>query len=68
MEATNKMKKSTIARIAASTGVPACAVFVAWCGGYNFDARNIDVAFGALFTIIAAVFAAIFPFSVFFKD
>ena len=33
-------------------------LFVVWCGGYNFDARNYDVAFGALALLVVSWFAA----------
>jgi uncharacterized membrane protein YdjX (TVP38/TMEM64 family) len=36
-------------------GMPLTAVFVAWCGGYNFDARNSDLAIGVSVTIVATV-------------
>lgn len=42
--------------IGAGMSVPTCVGIIAWSGGYNFDHRNADVAFGvanALFIGIA---------------
>jgi hypothetical protein len=40
---------------------PAVFAFVAWCGGYDFDARNSDVGFAAA---TALILAAISSFSI----
>lgn len=32
--------------------------FVAWCGGFNFDHRSVDVGFGVVMVLICAVMFA----------
>lgn len=43
----------------AFVGTALVGLFVVWCGGYNFDTRNVDVAFGVLAILAASILAAI---------
>lgn len=51
--------KSAAVFLAAFLGVCLLAAFVCWCGGYNFDQRNSDVAFGAALTLWFALWAGV---------
>ena len=42
----------------AFVGTALVGLFVVWCGGYNFDTRNADVATGACVILAASMFAA----------
>ena len=35
--------------------------FLAWCGGYNFDARNIDAFFLALVSVVIIIIIHLKP-------
>ena len=36
--------------------IPPLCAFLFWCGGFNFDSRNVDVAFGVLFSLALTAF------------
>lgn len=46
----------TIKTVAVFIGLLALGAFLFWLGGFNFDRRDEDVAFGALIVIFAACF------------
>lgn len=52
------MKRRIAITVATFIVVCAFSAFAFWCGGYNFDHRNGDVAFGVLFSTVFAGFLA----------
>ena len=56
------MKKPTVIRIIGTIAVPAFAAIIAWCGGYNFDRRDSDVAMGVGVSLIFTIVASIVPY------
>ena len=45
----------TVAAVAIGIVVLGFCMFLLWCGGFNFDKRNPDVAFGVGLSLIISV-------------
>jgi hypothetical protein len=49
--------KTFLLVLVAVIAVMLCVVFISWCSGFNFDARNADVGFGVMMAMILSIFA-----------